>query len=239
MANTVIVCPTCQHSFDSPRRWPAGQAECPRCRAKFTGSTRPRPSAAPVFLDPDRPASAAGRNLAICRDCGNPVSRSARACPRCGRVFQRSLASFALKALVVVPLLFFGSLYLMGWLLSDTPPRPTATPVPALAPAPATSPVADNTATLELPGGQGVWLATSDADWNDLLDAENAAAEGGPGAGAAIRLMGESGRARKYPNGTRVRILKASPLSRFVEVIDGDDRGRTGWVQAEFVRPGG
>jgi hypothetical protein len=227
MADTVIVCPTCQHPFDPPKRWPAVWAECPRCRARFTAATIARPRAAPVVILPARPAPAADRNLIICRDCGQPVSRSARSCPRCGRVSRRSLASFTLKALVVVPLLFFGSLYLAAWLLSDGRLRPI--PVPSV----------DDTATLELPGGQGVWLATSDADWNDLIDAENAAAEGGPGAGAAIARMGESGRARKYPNGTRVRVLKASPLSLFVEVVDGVDRGRTGWVQAEFVRSGG
>jgi hypothetical protein len=120
------------------------------------------------------------------------------------------------------------------------------TPGPALALATASAPAAarpgiehpgiDEDGILELPGGTAVWMATTDDDWDDLIDAENFGAGGGKGAGGPIYRMAQAGRARVYPNGTRVRVRKTSFTARFVEVVDGDDTGRSGWVQVEFVR---
>src|SRR4051794_20331976 len=56
MADTVIVCPTCRHSFDLPRGPSSGRVECPRCRAKLTVSTRLKPPEGPG----NRPERAGG-----------------------------------------------------------------------------------------------------------------------------------------------------------------------------------
>src|SRR5688572_21614009 len=53
--------------------------------------------------------------------------------------------------------------------------------------------------TLHLPGGGGeVWLATSDEDWAPMLEAQAAAAQGGPGSGEAMRRLAAAGRVRAY-----------------------------------------
>jgi hypothetical protein len=90
--------------------------------------------------------------------------------------------------------------------------------------------------TLQLPGGGGeVWLATSDEDLAPMLEAQAAAAKGGPGSGEAMSRLAEAGRVRAYASGTRVRVTKIASSSRFVEVLDGADKGRSGWVQREFI----
>jgi hypothetical protein len=90
--------------------------------------------------------------------------------------------------------------------------------------------------TLRLPGGGGdVWLATSDEDRDAMLEAQAAAAQGGPGSGEAMRRLAEAGRVRAYASGTRVRVTKVTSFTRFVEVLDGEDKGRSGWVQREFI----
>jgi hypothetical protein len=90
--------------------------------------------------------------------------------------------------------------------------------------------------TLHLPGGGGeVWLATSEEDWDAMLEAQDAAARGGPGSGEALSRLAAAGRVRAYASGTRVRVTKISSSSRFVEVLDGEDKGRSGWVQREFI----
>jgi hypothetical protein len=90
--------------------------------------------------------------------------------------------------------------------------------------------------TLQLPGGGGeVWLATSDEDWAPMLEAQDAAARGGPGSGEALSRLAAAGRVRAYASGTRVRVTKISSSSRFVEVLDGEAKGRSGWVQREFI----
>jgi hypothetical protein len=90
--------------------------------------------------------------------------------------------------------------------------------------------------TLHLPGGGGeVWLATSEEDWGPMLEAQDAAARGGPRLGEALSRLAAAGRVRAYASGTRVRVTKVSSSSRFVEVLDGEDKGRSGWVQREFV----
>ena len=90
--------------------------------------------------------------------------------------------------------------------------------------------------TLQLPGGGGdVWLATTEEDWAPMLEVQDAAARGGPGSGEAMSPSGRGGAGGAYASGTRVRVTKTSSSSRFVEVLDGEDEGRSGWVQREFV----
>jgi hypothetical protein len=83
----------------------------------------------------------------------------------------------------------------------------------------------------------GVWLALDQDSWDDMLDAQNKAAQGGPGAGAAIHRLAESGKIRIFPIGTRVRVVKSGFASRRVEILEGEDRGKRGWVQIELVSP--
>jgi hypothetical protein len=101
---------------------------------------------------------------------------------------------------------------------------------------PSTATRIDDLGTLHLPGGGGeVWLATSEEDWGPMLEAQAAAERGGPGSGAALSRLAAAGRVRAYASGTRVRVTRISSSSRFVEVLDGADKGRSGWVQREFV----
>lgn len=106
---------------------------------------------------------------------------------------------------------------------------------PAATPAPRKAVDVGSEGKLKLPGGSGVWVCLDESSWDEMLSAENKGAAGGPGAGAAIYRLAEARKIRKYPNGTKVRVLHARIFSRQVEVIDGPDRGDTGWVQAEFV----
>ena len=68
-----------------------------------------------------------------------------------------------------------------------------------------------------------------------MLEAQDAAARGGPGSGEALSRLAAAGRVRVYASGTRVRVTKIASSSRFVEVLDGEGQGRSGWVQREFV----
>jgi hypothetical protein len=90
---------------------------------------------------------------------------------------------------------------------------------------------------LRLAGAQGVWIALDESAWDAMLDAESQAAGGGKGAGAAIYQLAEAKRIRIIPTGSKVRILEKGATSRKVEVVSGEDRGKVGWVQAEFVYP--
>jgi hypothetical protein len=83
----------------------------------------------------------------------------------------------------------------------------------------------------------GVWLALDEDSWNDMLDAQNKAAQGGPGAGSALYRLAESGKIRIFPIGTRVSVVKTGFASRQVEILEGEDRGKRGWVQLELVSP--
>jgi hypothetical protein len=91
--------------------------------------------------------------------------------------------------------------------------------------------VTGDLAVLDLPGGRGPYLATTDAAYDEMLDAENR---------KDTRYMGEllgSGKVHHLPNGVQVRVLEASTFSRKVRVLDGPLVGLEGWVQEEFVRP--
>lgn len=101
------------------------------------------------------------------------------------------------------------------------------------APPPKAGPRVGDVATLELPGANGVWVATTRDDVNPMLDAQNARDM------AAIHRLAEAGRVRLYPNGTRVRLIGSGFALRQVEILASEfpeDVGRTGWVQAELVQ---
>lgn len=89
-------------------------------------------------------------------------------------------------------------------------------------------------------GGNGTWLAKTEPDFGPMIEAHaeipRAKAEGRAGGGAAQQRLTDAGRIRIYANGTRVRVKDVGPGSLFVELLDGEDKGRSGRVQAECVR---
>lgn len=86
-----------------------------------------------------------------------------------------------------------------------------------------------------LGGSSAVWLATTSDDYDAMLDAQNAAARGGPGAGSLMLRLAESGRARAYPGGSEVQVIETAVGSALVEIASGEDKGRQGWVQKEML----
>jgi hypothetical protein len=177
--------------------------------------------------------------LAECRDCGAAVSRKAKACPACGRRKPaKKTGLLTWIALVFVALFLVSALNApRGGRSGGGTPAPSPGPS-ATAAAPAGAALhAGDPARLDLPGANVVWLATTDDDWDALLDAENIGAKGGPGSLAPISRLAEAGRARCYANGTPVIVRKTAFMSIFVEIAEGEDAGRSGWVQREFVKP--
>ena len=70
-----------------------------------------------------------------------------------------------------------------------------------------------------------------------MIEAENTAAQGGEGSGAALYRLIEAGKVKVLPVGTRVRVVKGSMFSRKVLVLDGEEQGTEGWIQVEEVLP--
>ena len=95
------------------------------------------------------------------------------------------------------------------------------------------------TGTLDFGDASASWLAGVEADFDALVDAENLAGTGKPGAGGALSKLASSGRATRYPAGARVRVLEVRGLRCQVEMRDEPDRGRRGWVQLRFVKRDG
>lgn len=167
--------------------------------------------------------------LRRCPDCDHGVSPRAMACPSCGRVLRRPprrvgcCGGFLLIALAI------------GVALALTKGSRGPTPAGSGPPA-ATSPGRPGVgeeATLDLAGASFVYLCATDAqaDWDELIDAENR---------ADARWVGElmaSGKVFRVPVGTRARVTQVAATSRKVRVLDGAESGREGWIQVEEVRP--
>jgi hypothetical protein len=91
---------------------------------------------------------------------------------------------------------------------------------------------------LRLAGADCVWVCLDDSAWDAMIDAENRIAERRqPHPGEAIARLAEAGRIRIIATGSKVRILDRGAVSRKIEIVSGEDRGKVGWVQAEFVYP--
>lgn len=54
---------------------------------------------------------------------------------------------------------------------------------------------------------------------------------------AGTRAMVKNGKALELENGTAVKVLSESYNERKIEVTDGPERGRTGWVPFEWLKP--
>ena len=137
----------------------------------------------------------------------------------------------------VVACLLLLLLGLIGSALNGPGPGPGPAPrapaqdsTPAPAPAASHSPGVGDLAVLHIPGNSYLYLAASDAAWNEMLDAENKRDAG---------WMGElvaAGKVLKVTNGTAARVLKLSFASRMVRIAEGPNAGSEGWIQLEFVK---
>jgi hypothetical protein len=83
--------------------------------------------------------------------------------------------------------------------------------------------------------GGGVWLATAALDRAELEEAERILAENKGHAGARIFGMSSQGKAKYYPNLSRVRVDQVDRPWYFVTFVAGEDKGSKGWVQAKFL----
>lgn len=82
----------------------------------------------------------------------------------------------------------------------------------------------------------GAWMAFRGGDYELMTQAEDRAARGGKGAGADLYQMAAKGLVRIIGAGTSVKVLESGIDSRKVEILDGEDRGKTGWIRAKGVR---
>jgi endogenous inhibitor of DNA gyrase (YacG/DUF329 family) len=143
----MLRCPQCHATTeirDEAARWPVcahcGQmldlaaAESDR-RAQIEQSAAEDHFASPAeemraFVSPLRRVLAAASRLTPCPDCGNPVSRKAVACPKCGRVLKQTKKSPAAhskwRAIVWGTVVFIGLpaaiIFLVFELISPQPP---------------------------------------------------------------------------------------------------------------------
>jgi hypothetical protein len=170
--------------------------------------------------------------LTTCPDCGLQVSKTAPACPSCGRVLKRQPRQYGCcGGIILIALIGFVGLMILGT-LSPHPPRPPAPTGPPPPPAPS-RPVAHvgDRAVLDRPGGIIVTLAVDDAAWDEMLDAQNADSR------ELMDRLVQQGRVIREANGNTVLVVKQGIFSVFVQVVDGIHNGAEGWVQSEFVRP--
>jgi uncharacterized protein YbaR (Trm112 family) len=81
-----VVCPDCHANLLIPDTAKSAQVSCPRCLAKMSV---PRPGqASRPSEEPGLPVGGAPETLP-CRHCGQPVLKSWRACPQCGKRLSR------------------------------------------------------------------------------------------------------------------------------------------------------
>jgi hypothetical protein len=85
--------------------------------------------------------------------------------------------------------------------------------------------------------GRSVWICRIEECWNDMIEAENDAALGGPGSTFELARLMAVGVVREYPVGTRIRVVKAGFTSTKVVILDGEDGRDVGWIQSEEVLP--
>lgn len=180
----------------------------------------------------------------FCNHCGKPlaVAMPARNAPA-GSGLSSTFGAMAIILGGAILLLVLSLVALMRGASSSTPPVAVSTPPVAVAP-PAKvsrpSVAAGGVGYLSWEGRlkNGVWVASTEADWEPMLDAQNAPTD------ALVFRMAEAGRIRSYPINTKVLVLEAGALRSKIEVLESEfpnDVGRTGYVQAEFVAvaPGG
>jgi hypothetical protein len=126
--------------------------------------------------------------------------------------------------------LFLLGLWLIGYVGMSVAPQKEERP--QIAPAAPSLPALHkgDVAVLELPGGNGVWLAIDDESYESMLDAENR-----KDSAEMDTLMGD-GKVIREPNGTSVKVIGTSAFSLKVRILGGLRQGSEVWVQREFVR---
>jgi len=122
-------CPSCGQQLQIPDQYAGQTGKCQHCGAAITvpfaspaEHSQPNHSPPPIPESPQQAQkSKQKKSLAVCKDCGNEISKKAQTCPYCGapRKRQSTQLSFTSGCLIVfVVLLLFG---VVGTLLdSDT-----------------------------------------------------------------------------------------------------------------------
>jgi hypothetical protein len=117
---------------------------------------------------------------------------------------------------------------------TDVPPRVAGNPQPALAPERRPpEPVdihAGTEAALRVPSGR-ILVATSEANLDKLMKTLTIKDSEG-----ILELLA-NGEAFAVDNGTKCRVLTPGILTVEVRIIEGDQRGRSGFVPREFIQP--
>jgi hypothetical protein len=86
-------------------------------------------------------------------------------------------------------------------------------------------------------GDQSVWLCLDEVFWNEMIAAQNPGAERAKAPRATLHRLAAAGKVKRYPIGTKVKVLSSSAVSHQVKVIEGKDEGDIGWIQFEHVMP--
>jgi hypothetical protein len=170
--------------------------------------------------------------LVKCRGCGQMISKRAATCPSCGEPRKRRTGCVTRLILLVI------ILGVLGLIASQGRPHRVADdhvqgPQPQTKQSPQTESVpVDGIAVLRGVTYGLIFLAAKDSDWDDFLEAIEVAGD----TTVPLRKMVAEDRAFPCVSGTKVRVIKSSFTARYVVVLDGLTKGRTGWVLREFVK---
>jgi len=168
--------------------------------------------------------------MTTCPDCGAQVSRKAGSCPKCGRPLKGpGLVSRVarLGCLAFIGLLALG---VVGSLLRSPAPRPLPTPAPPrpaapLVPAPAAGRFhpGDQVEIVGPETGGLAFLANSEAIFEERL---------------TVRRRYEPGK-EIFASGASelAEVLESRPDRLHVRMLDGNWRGREGWIAPGQARP--
>lgn len=160
-----------------------------------------------------------------CHECGESISDSAAACPKCGAAPKKPLHQ---KNLGCGPLILLGvfALFIM-YMCSDT----ASTPPNASPQASSAGQVRiGNTAVLRVDSGDVVVMATVEAfrEFTKLAVANDT---------LGMVSMEVGGRLFRVPSGTRARVIDSGLDRREVRILEGPSIGKSGWVVAALVHP--
>lgn len=87
------------------------------------------------------------------------------------------------------------------------------------------------TAVLTAPAGGNIWLARDKRHCYSLQKAMTAKDT------AALENSEAREESFQVPPGTQVKIIGESVSARHVEILDGPQSGKAGWVEFEYLRP--
>jgi hypothetical protein len=192
---------------------------CPVCRSDLVVPRRPPPA---------RPEPIP--------DLGIVVPRPSRLTQTPRRVYPKRTSAGLLVTLILLGSFGLCFVLVIAWGLAFAPRRQEER---KLDPSPVDrldAPSIGQDGFLGFAGGKGVLMARSDTDWDDFIEAKNFASAGGDGASGPLQRMLHAGRVQMLRNGTRIRVRNSSFTARFVEVVEGENAGSSGWIELEYVR---